>query len=72
MSFTEVIQLRVQGRKLHCGSLKLPFTGRVAYTRGSMNKCLLDFEVQHPRIVITLLFDKLVMKFWLELVSLDC
>lgn len=38
MSFMEVIQSRVQGRKLHCGSLRALFTGRAVCTLGSTSK----------------------------------
>lgn len=38
--FTEVIQLRVLERKLHCGSLKALWTGKAAFILGSMNKLL--------------------------------
>lgn len=33
-----VIQLRVPGRKLHCGFLKALLAGRVVFTNGSMSK----------------------------------
>jgi hypothetical protein len=49
MSFTEVIQLKVQGKKLHCGSLKRLLAGRAASTPGSTSKCLIElFDARHP------------------------
>lgn len=34
----EVMQLRVQGKRLHCGSLRALLTGRAALTTGSMSR----------------------------------
>ena len=46
----EVIQLRVQGKKLHCGSLMALLTGRAAFTTGSTSKCLIEplFDARLP------------------------
>uniref|UniRef100_A0ABL6UCC1 nucleoside-diphosphate kinase n=1 Tax=Cannabis sativa TaxID=3483 RepID=A0ABL6UCC1_CANSA len=38
MSFMEVIQLRMEGRRLPCGSPKALLNGRAAFTHGSMNR----------------------------------
>lgn len=36
--FTEVIQLRMQGRRLRCGSPRVFLTGRAVSTHGSTSK----------------------------------
>ena len=45
MLFTEVMELRVQGKKLLCGSQKELQNGRAAFILGSMSEESSDAEV---------------------------
>lgn len=68
----EATQQRVQGKRLHCGSLMALLTGRAAFTTGSMSKACsisLPLAAQHPIYFRTSLLMKLLsFAFYLGLV----
>lgn len=56
----EAIQLRVQGKKLLCGSqMELP-SGRAAFTLGSMNEWIAELVKSYVACV----FNRVTFKFW--------
>ena len=61
ISSTEVMQLRVQGKKLDYGSSKALLTGRAAFTPGSMNKPSVSLNRQSQ--LLLLLINETLIKF---------